>query len=173
VQLTLRHDLVFVTATLTYRGATISVPDLLVDTGVASTVINADIAADAGVFLEPRDRLRTLRGVGGRAYVFPLSDTRATRIPGCPSSRPRRTAPGALARMSFLINPATLLLNGYHWTACPLAIATPAVAHAEVALLGVRCDHGCATEARSDAVDRQLRGTYTHLDTINLTSDQD
>jgi predicted aspartyl protease len=70
VQLTLRHDLAFVTATLTYRGATVSVPDLLVDTGAASTVINADLAADAGVFLEPRDRLRTLRGVGGREYVF-------------------------------------------------------------------------------------------------------
>ena len=70
MQLTLRHDLAFVTATLTYRGATVSVPDLLVDTGAASTVINADLAADAGVFLEPRDRLRTLRGVGGREYVF-------------------------------------------------------------------------------------------------------
>jgi predicted aspartyl protease len=70
VQLTLRHDLAFVTATLTYRGATVSVPDLRVDTGAASTVINADLAADAGVFLEPRDRLRTLRGVGGREYVF-------------------------------------------------------------------------------------------------------
>ncbi|HEU5257620.1 MAG TPA: retropepsin-like aspartic protease [Vicinamibacterales bacterium] len=70
MQLTLRHDLAFVTASLTYRGATVSVPVLLVDTGAASTVINADLAADAGVFLEPGDRLRTLRGVGGREYVF-------------------------------------------------------------------------------------------------------
>ena len=70
MQLTLRHDLAFVTATLTYRGTTVSVPDLLVDTGAASTVLNADLAADTGVFLEPSDRLRTLRGVGGREYVF-------------------------------------------------------------------------------------------------------
>jgi predicted aspartyl protease len=70
VQLTLRHDLAFITATLTYRGATVSILDLLVDTGAASTVINADLEADAGVFLEPGDRLRTLRGVGGREYVF-------------------------------------------------------------------------------------------------------
>jgi len=70
VQLTLRHDLAFVTATLTYRGTTVSVPGVLVDTGAASTVINADLAADAGIFLEPGDKLRTLRGVGGREYVF-------------------------------------------------------------------------------------------------------
>ena len=70
VQLTLRDNLAFVTATLTYRGATVDVPDVLVDTGSASTVINADLAADAGVFLGQTDRLRMLRGVGGREFVF-------------------------------------------------------------------------------------------------------
>jgi predicted aspartyl protease len=70
VELTFRHELAFVTASLTYRGLTVTVPDLLVDTGSASTVINADLAADAGVYLERTDRLRMLRGVGGREYVF-------------------------------------------------------------------------------------------------------
>ena len=45
-------------------------PDILVDTGAASTVINADLAADAGIYLEPTDRLRRLRGVGGHEHVF-------------------------------------------------------------------------------------------------------
>ena len=49
MQLTVRHELAFVTATLTYRGTAVRVPDLLVDTGAASTVINADLAADTGV----------------------------------------------------------------------------------------------------------------------------
>lgn len=68
--LPLRGELAFVTATLTYRGTSIDVPDVLVDTGAASTVINADLAGEAGVFLGPSDRLRMLRGVGGREYVF-------------------------------------------------------------------------------------------------------
>ncbi len=70
MRLTSRHDLVFVTATLTYRGATVAIPDVLVDTGAASTVIDADHAANAGIFLEPTDRLRRLRGVGGHEHVF-------------------------------------------------------------------------------------------------------
>lgn len=68
--LTLRDDLLFVTATLSYRGATVEIPTVLVDTGAASTVINADLAADAGLYLERTDPLRVLRGVGGREHVF-------------------------------------------------------------------------------------------------------
>ncbi len=70
MQLISQHELVYVTATLTYRGTTLEIPDVLVDTGAASTVINADLAADAGIYLEPRDQLRRLRGVGGHEHVF-------------------------------------------------------------------------------------------------------
>jgi predicted aspartyl protease len=70
VRLTFRGDLVFVTMTLTYRGATLEVPEVLLDTGSASTVLNADWAADAGIWLGREDRLRTLRGVGGIEHVF-------------------------------------------------------------------------------------------------------
>ena len=70
MQLISRHELVYVTATLTYRGSTVEIPDVLVDTGAASTVLNADLAADAGIYLEPSDLLRRLRGVGGHEHVF-------------------------------------------------------------------------------------------------------
>lgn len=70
MQLTFRHDLVFVTATLTYAGVSIEIANILVDTGAASTVINADLAADAGVYVSPTDTLRRLRGVGGHEHVF-------------------------------------------------------------------------------------------------------
>jgi len=70
MQLALRSELAFVAATLTFRGRSVVVPDVLVDTGSASTVLNADIAAEAGVVLEHGDRLRMLRGVGGREFVF-------------------------------------------------------------------------------------------------------
>lgn len=70
MQLTLRHDLAFVTATLTYAGTSIDISDVLVDTGAASTIVNADLAADAGVYVNPSDTLRRLRGVGGHEHVF-------------------------------------------------------------------------------------------------------
>jgi predicted aspartyl protease len=70
VQLIFRHNLAFVTATLTYAGVSIEIPDVLVDTGAASTVLNADLAAEAHIHVRPSDRLRRLRGVGGHEHVF-------------------------------------------------------------------------------------------------------
>lgn len=70
MRLSLRDELPFIAVTLTYRGGTIVVPDVLVDTGAASTVVNADLASEVGIVFEGTDRLRTLRGVGGHEYVF-------------------------------------------------------------------------------------------------------
>ncbi len=70
MQLISRHDLVYVTATLTYRETTVAIADVRVDTGAASTVSNADFGADAGIHLAPSDQLRRLRGVGGHEHVF-------------------------------------------------------------------------------------------------------
>jgi predicted aspartyl protease len=70
MQLVLRNSLPFVTVALTHRGSTMSIADVLVDTGSASTVLSADAAAQLSIFPEPTDRLRTLRGIGGRELVF-------------------------------------------------------------------------------------------------------
>ncbi len=70
MRLHLLDDLPFVTLTISHRGASVDVPNVLVDTGSASTIVNADIAGTIGIFPEPTDRLRTLRGVGGREVVF-------------------------------------------------------------------------------------------------------
>ena len=52
MQLIFRHDLAFVTATLTYSGISIEIPGVLVDTGAASTVINADLAVEAQLSID-------------------------------------------------------------------------------------------------------------------------
>ena len=70
MRLNLRDDLAFVTATLVNQGTALTVPDYLIDTGAASSVFNADIVAEAGIFARSADRIRVLRGVGGREYVF-------------------------------------------------------------------------------------------------------
>ena len=70
MRLNLRHELAFATVTLVHRGVSMVVRDVLVDTGAASTVVNADVVAEAGLVPEAGDVLRTLRGVGGREHVF-------------------------------------------------------------------------------------------------------
>lgn len=70
MRLQIRGELPFITLTLVHRGSVTSVENVLVDTGSASTVLNADVVALVGVLPEPGDRVRALRGVGGREFVF-------------------------------------------------------------------------------------------------------
>ena len=70
MRLTLRSELPFVELCVVYAGRRVLISNALVDTGAASTVVSADFVSQIGVVLEPTDPLRTLRGVGGREYVF-------------------------------------------------------------------------------------------------------
>jgi predicted aspartyl protease len=68
--LTLRGNLPFTTITVTYQGTTMDIPQVLVDTGSATTLLAADIVATIGIVPLPQDVLHTLRGVGGTEVVF-------------------------------------------------------------------------------------------------------
>ena len=70
MQLTLRDDLPFLSVTVAYQGAEIEIPDVLVDTGSATTILAADQVARIGIVPEPSDILYTIRGVGGIETVF-------------------------------------------------------------------------------------------------------
>jgi hypothetical protein len=70
MQLTLRGDLPFASLSLTHRGQQVLQRNALIDTGAASTVVSADAVGDVGIYLEPGDGLRMLRGIGGREFVF-------------------------------------------------------------------------------------------------------
>jgi predicted aspartyl protease len=70
MQLALKYDLPFVTVTVVYRGATLDMPHVLVDTGSASTVLAAHGVARVGLAPEPGDTLHTIGGVGGSEVVF-------------------------------------------------------------------------------------------------------
>lgn len=70
MQLVLRNSLLFTTIRVIHRGSPLDVADVLIDTGSASTVLSADAVAPLSISPEPGDRLRTLRGVGGRELVF-------------------------------------------------------------------------------------------------------
>lgn len=48
----------------------VEIPDVLIDTGSASTIFAADIMATVGISPVPEDVLHTIRGVGGVEVVF-------------------------------------------------------------------------------------------------------
>ncbi len=70
MQLIRRYDLPFTSVSIDYRGSTIEIPQVLVDTGSASTVISADLVDSIGIFPLPDDRIVAIRGVGGHEIVF-------------------------------------------------------------------------------------------------------
>ena len=70
MQISLKDNLPMTTVTVVYQGLRLEVPDVLIDTGSASTIFAADIVAQVGLTPEPSDILHTIRGVGGREVVY-------------------------------------------------------------------------------------------------------
>lgn len=71
MELVIQAGLPFITLTVAYRGASLDIPDVLLDTGSAGTLLSADLMARIGIVPEPSDSLHTVRGVGGTEVVFP------------------------------------------------------------------------------------------------------
>ncbi|NOZ06059.1 MAG: hypothetical protein GXP41_06865 [Chloroflexi bacterium] len=70
MQLQLKYSLPFVTVSIAYKGKEIDIPDVLVDTGSASTILAADSLKVIGIKPLPEDVLHTIRGVGGVEVVY-------------------------------------------------------------------------------------------------------
>ncbi len=70
MRLTLKDDLPFVQITIVHRGTELTISDVLVDTGSATTILAADQVSEIGIVPEPSDTLYTIRGVGGIETVF-------------------------------------------------------------------------------------------------------
>ena len=70
MQLLLKDDLPFVSVTVAYRGRQLQIPDILIDTGSASTILAADQVAHIDLVPEPADVLKLIQGVGGTEAVF-------------------------------------------------------------------------------------------------------
>ena len=65
MRLRLKDSLPFLTLTVGYKGKTVQLSDVLVDTGSASTILAADILVRIGIEPSPEDTLHTIRGIGG------------------------------------------------------------------------------------------------------------
>ncbi len=70
MQLLLRDSLPFVAVTVEHNGRMVEIPDVLVDTGSASTLLAADSLVDVGIEPSADDTLHAIRGVGGVEVVY-------------------------------------------------------------------------------------------------------
>ncbi len=70
MRLLLKGELPFAPVTVVYRGQSITLPETLIDTGSARTILSADVVAQINLIPEPDDILYTIRGVGGSEVVF-------------------------------------------------------------------------------------------------------
>lgn len=97
MRLTLRDELAFATVTVVHRGVEVVVPDVLVDTGAASTVVNADVVAAGGLVPEPDDVLRWTTAspwVASWSWTICVRSARSSTSVrfACASTGPRPTA---------------------------------------------------------------------------------
>ena len=70
MKLTLQDELPFTTVKASYQGKVIEIPNTLIDTGSATTILSADVLSTLNIFPSPEDPLYTIRGVGGTEVVF-------------------------------------------------------------------------------------------------------
>lgn len=70
MKLAIKYGLPFVEAVLTHKNKKVLLPNILVDTGSASTIISADTAVELDLEPEPSDKIRRIQGVGGTEFVY-------------------------------------------------------------------------------------------------------
>lgn len=70
MQLTLIDSLPFTAVTISYHEKSIEIPNILVDTGSATTILAMDALQAIGIGPSLDDTLYTIRGVGGTEVVF-------------------------------------------------------------------------------------------------------
>ncbi|MCR8635821.1 retropepsin-like aspartic protease [Paenibacillus radicis (ex Xue et al. 2023)] len=73
MNINVEHGLPFVSVTVIYNGNELFLSKVLLDTGSAGTLFNADLVRDIGVIPEGNDAVDSIRGVGGIEYVYTKS----------------------------------------------------------------------------------------------------
>lgn len=70
MKLTEIYGLPFISMIVVFRGRELRLEKVLLDTGSASTLLNADIVQEIGMVPEGNDIVDIVRGVGGVEYVY-------------------------------------------------------------------------------------------------------
>lgn len=64
------YGLPFISMTIIFRGKELTLEKVLLDTGSASTLLNADVVQEIAMVPEENDIVDMIRGVGGVEYVY-------------------------------------------------------------------------------------------------------
>jgi predicted aspartyl protease len=72
------YGLPFVKLEIQYQGKRLTLNKVLIDTGSAGTIFNANVVDEIGVVPEENDTVDTIRGVGGVEYVYVKNFERIT-----------------------------------------------------------------------------------------------
>lgn len=70
MRIDVRYGLPFIEVIICYHGEELHLKNVLLDTGSAGTIFNADVVDSIGVQIEPGDFLNKIRGVGGVEVVY-------------------------------------------------------------------------------------------------------
>jgi hypothetical protein len=70
IELRLLNDLPIVSIDIVYKGQTLHLESVLLDTGSAGTIFDADVVSEIGVRPEGSDQTAILHGIGGTEIVF-------------------------------------------------------------------------------------------------------
>ncbi|WP_028986472.1 retropepsin-like aspartic protease [Thermicanus aegyptius] len=66
MNLELTDGLLFSSVVITYRGKSVTIRNVVIDTGAAESIISIDAVDDLFHSYEPDDQIRFMRGIGGR-----------------------------------------------------------------------------------------------------------
>lgn len=70
MQIEFMFGLLQTSMTINYRGRSLIVNDLVIDTGAAHSLLSSDIVSELGIKFENGDRLVRSFGIGGDEYTF-------------------------------------------------------------------------------------------------------
>ena len=70
MKIDIQYGLPFVRLEVKFRGNKVILDKVLLDTGSAGTIFNANVVDEIGVAPEENDIVDTIRGVGGVEYVY-------------------------------------------------------------------------------------------------------
>ncbi len=70
VKLDFKYGLPFCKITLFYRGKSMVLDNVLIDTGSGGTVLKMDRVDELGITIEKDDAIETISGVGGVEFVY-------------------------------------------------------------------------------------------------------
>lgn len=70
MQIECTHDLLQTSMTICYRGRSLKIDNLVIDTGAAHSLLSSDIVSEIGMKFENGDKLVGSFGIGGDEYSF-------------------------------------------------------------------------------------------------------